>query len=129
MKDLRRFLAARLPLLASLVVLAGALALRAGDPSFVTRLRGGAFVTLLRIKPPEVPADMAVRIVDIDEAALAAHGQWPWPRTIVARLVERLVEKGALVVAFDVVFAEPDRSSIPRLARDLASFTDPETLQ
>jgi adenylate cyclase len=107
----------------------GALALRAADPSFVTRLRDVAFDTFQQIRPREVPADMPVRIVDIDEAALAAHGQWPWPRTVVARLVERLVEKGALVIAFDVVFAEPDRSSIPRLARDLASFTDPETLQ
>lgn len=129
MKNLRRFLAARLPLLASLVVLAGALVLRAADPSFVTRLRDVAFDTFQQIKPRAVPADMPVRIVDIDEAALAAHGQWPWPRTIIARLVERLVEKGALVIAFDVVFAEPDRSSIPRLARDLASFTDPDTLQ
>lgn len=125
----RRFLAARLPLLASLAVLIAALLVRAADPSVITRLRDVAFDTFQRIKPREVPADMPVRIVDIDEAALAAHGQWPWPRTIMARLVERLVEKGALVVAFDVVFAEPDRSSIPRLARDLASFTDPDTLQ
>src|SRR5690349_17525770 len=106
MKALRRFLAARGPLLASLLALVGALALRAADPSFITRLRDGAFDTFHRIKPREVPADMAVRIVDIDDAALAAHGQWPWPRTIIARLVERLVEKGALVIAFDVVFAE-----------------------
>ncbi|MBX3501262.1 MAG: adenylate/guanylate cyclase domain-containing protein [Alphaproteobacteria bacterium] len=128
MKRLRRFLAARLPLLASLAVLVGALLLRAADPAAVTRLRDFAFDTFQRIQPRAVPADMPVRIVDIDEEALAAHGQWPWPRTIVARLTERLVEKGALVIAFDVIFAEPDRSSIPRLARDLASFTDPETL-
>lgn len=124
-----RALAARLPMLASLAVLAAALVIRAADPSAVGRLRDVAFDTFQRIKPRAVPEDMPVRIVDIDEAALAAHGQWPWPRTLLARLTERLVEKGALVVAFDVVFAESDRSSIPRLARDLARFTDAETLE
>lgn len=129
MKAFRRFLAARLPLLASLTVLIVALLIRAADPSAITRLRDVAFDTFQRIQPRAVPEDFPVRIVDIDEEALAAHGQWPWPRTLVARLNDRLVEKGALVIAYDVIFAEPDRSSIPRLARDLASFTDPETLQ
>ena len=59
-----------------------------------------------------------MRIVDIDEEALAEYGQWPWPRTIVARLVDKLTEQGAAVIAFDVVFAEPDRSSISRMVRD-----------
>lgn len=129
MKAFRRFLAARLPLLASLTVLIVALLIRATDPSAITRLRDVAFDTFQRIQPRAVPEDFPVRIVDIDEEALAAHGQWPWPRTLAARLNDRLVEKGALVIAYDVIFAEPDRSSIPRLARDLASFTDPETLQ
>ena len=129
MKAIRRFLATRLPLLASLAVLVAALVLRAAEPAVVTRLRDVAFDTFQQLKPRDVPADMPVRIVDIDEAALAAHGQWPWPRATLARLIERLVEKGALVIAFDVVFAEPDRSSIPRLARDLASIADPEILQ
>jgi adenylate cyclase len=70
-----------------------------------------------------------VRIVDIDEDALAEYGQWPWPRTIVARLVDKLTEQGALVIAFDVVFAEPDRSSISRMVRDLVAYTDPETVR
>ena len=70
-----------------------------------------------------------MRIVDIDEAALAEFGQWPWPRTIVARLVDKLTEKGAAVIAFDVVFAEPDRSSISRMVRDLVAYTDPETVK
>jgi len=125
----RRVIAVRLPLLASLLVLVAALVLRAADPAAVTRLRDVAFDSFQRIKPRVVPEDFPVRIVDIDEAALAAHGQWPWPRTLLARLNEKLVEKGALVIAYDVIFAEPDRTSIPRLARDLASFTDPDTLQ
>ncbi len=50
-------------------------------------------------------------IVDIDEASIAALGQWPWPRTILADLLTRLNELQVAAVAFDVVFPEPDRSS------------------
>jgi CHASE2 domain-containing sensor protein len=57
--------------------------------------------------PP--PADPRVAIVVVDEASLAAHGQWPWPRDVVGRLVTRLAEAGAAAIAFDILFSEPDR--------------------
>ena len=46
-----------------------------------------------------------VRIIDLDDESLARLGQWPWPRTLVAKLVDRLSEDGVGVIAFDVVFA------------------------
>jgi len=51
-----------------------------------------------------------VSIVDIDERSLNAEGQWPWPRSRIADLIDRLVEYGVIVVAFDVVFAEPEEN-------------------
>ncbi len=52
--------------------------------------------------------DPRIVIVDIDEASLGRVGQWPWPRTQVATLVNRLFDDyGARVVGFDVVFPEP----------------------
>jgi adenylate cyclase len=110
-------------------VLINALLLRAIDPSELTRLRDFAFDSYQRLKSRAYHEDTPVRIVDIDEAALAAFGQWPWPRTTVARLVDKLTEKGAAVIAFDVVFGEPDRASISRMARDLVVFTDPDTVK
>jgi adenylate cyclase len=59
-----------------------------------------------------------VRVVDIDEASLAALGQWPWPRYRMAELSDRLTALGALSVNFDILFAEPDRLSAARLAED-----------
>ena len=45
-----------------------------------------------------------------------------WPRTVIAQLVDRLREAGAAVVAFDIDFAEPDRTSpkllLPLLAQN-----------
>jgi adenylate cyclase len=67
-----------------------------------------------------------VVIVDIDEASLRKLGQWPWPRTLVAEMIERLTKLGAAVIAFDVVFAEPDRLS-PKLAADVFKGLDEST--
>ena len=119
----------RAPWIVALLVLVNALLLRALDPTGLTRLRDVAFDSFQRIKPRTYHPATPVRIVDIDEAALAEFGQWPWPRTIVARLIDKLTEKGAAVIAFDVVFAEPDRSSISRMVKDLVAYTDPETVQ
>jgi adenylate cyclase len=52
-----------------------------------------------------------VRIIDIDEESLKRLGQWPWPRTRVAELIERLQTAGAAAIGLDIVFAEPDRTS------------------
>jgi adenylate cyclase len=50
-------------------------------------------------------------ILDIDEASLARLGQWPWTRYRLAQLVNTLTEAGCAAVAFDFLFAEPDRTS------------------
>lgn len=78
------------------------------------------FDSYQRIKPrPYTP--LPVKIVDIDEASLQKLGQWPWPRTRIAELVDRLRAAGAAAIAFDVVFAEPDRTSPKRLAEIIES--------
>ena len=55
--------------------------------------------------------DERIVIVDLDEKSLAEVGRWPWGRNKVARFVDTLFEQDALIVAFDIVFAEPDESS------------------
>ena len=111
--------APRAPVIVAFLVLANALLLRAIEPPAVVRLRDFAFDSYQRVKPRDPLPDMPVRIIDIDEAALAEYGQWPWPRTVVAELVDRLTEAGVAVIAFDVVFAEADRSSLKQLAKRL----------
>ncbi len=51
---------------------------------------------------------LPITIVGIDEPSFAQIGkQWPWPRRIHAELLEQLTRAGAMVVAFDLVFSEP----------------------
>ncbi len=59
-----------------------------------------------------------MRIIDIDEESLQKIGQWPWPRTRMAGLVDKLRDSGASVVALDIMFAEPDRTSPERVTTD-----------
>ena len=60
-----------------------------------------------------------VRVVDIDEETIRRMGQWPWPRSDIALLTDRLAEAGAATVAYDIVFSEADRTSPARIAERL----------
>lgn len=60
-------------------------------------------------------------IVAIDEKSVDRFGRWPWPRTRIAELVNKLKTADAKVVAFDIVFSEPDESSGINAIRKLKS--------
>lgn len=92
-----------------LALLAATVMLSFSDTRWREQVRNFTFDNYNILKP-RIPSDR-IAIVDIDEASLAEVGQMPWPRTIMADLVTNLNEMGAAVIAFDIVFAEPDRSS------------------
>ncbi len=96
--------------LLALILLAAVLAVRWADPTSVQLMRMRSFDLLQELFPRQ-PDEQPVAIVDIDEESLAALGQWPWSRIVVAQLVDRLTALGAAVIGFDVIFAEPDRTS------------------
>ncbi len=81
---------------------------------------------------PRQAGDAPISIVDIDDKSLNKLGQWPWPRSVVAQFVDRLREAGAAVVAFDIDFAEPDRTSprllLPLLAQNGVGAAEAEML-
>src|SRR5688500_12920574 len=88
----------------------GLLLLRFSDPFFVRTIRELSF-DQMQILRPRPFSELPVRIVDIDEASLRALGQWPWPRTLLAEMTERLSSLGASAIAFDALFMESDRLS------------------
>ena len=67
---------------------------------------------------PRVYTNQPVAIVDIDESSIERYGQWPWARTRLAELVERLTASGAAAIAFDIIFSENDRLSPEFVAID-----------
>jgi adenylate cyclase len=108
------------PLILGLGCLSGGLVIRAADPGFVQIVRERVFDLYQRADPPTLGAEVPVRIIDVDDASLAALGQWPWPRTLLADMVNTLRDAGAAVIAFDMLFPEPDRASPLRAIDGLA---------
>jgi adenylate cyclase len=119
--------AKRLVWLIPVAMLALALALRIADVAPIQDMRLSLFDEYQRLAPAEYE-DAGVRVVDIDDDTLDRIGQWPWPRIHVATLLDRLTSLGAAVVAFDMVFAEPDRTSPQRMMRSWFDANTPAAL-
>ncbi len=81
------------------------------DWPFLRQLENTAYDTRLLLTMPD-SVDPRIVIVDIDEKSLTEEGRWPWSRDRVALLVSELFDTYQVkVLGFDIVFAEPDRSS------------------
>jgi len=124
---LRRGLIYLLPL----ALLFVALALRVTASDLLERLSLVCFDLYQKAAPRE-PGDAPIRVVDIDDKSLSKIGQWPWSRTVIAQLIDKLREAGAAVIAFDIDFAEPDRTSpkllLPSLAKNGVDAAEAEKL-
>src|SRR3984957_14555551 len=118
----RKFGYARLVCVALLI---GIAALRIADFAPIEELRVRTFDTF-QVIDPRVKTSRPVTIVDIDEKSLAKLGQWPWPRTRIADMIVSLTQLGAVVIAFDVGFAEPDRLN-PDAAAETMRYLDEVT--
>lgn len=105
----------RLSILLPIISVVLGLTLLLLDPLPMQALRNNLFDQYQRWHPRDY-ADVPVRIIDIDEESLARLGQWPWPRTRIAELVEKLRASGVAAIGFDVVFAEADRTSPQAMA-------------
>jgi len=90
----------------------------------LARVQDAVFDGYQRLSPRAYDAGAPVHIVDIDEAALALYGQWPWPRSYMAALTDRLFDHGAVTIGFDVLFPEADRTSPEQILDSWSRFTD-----
>jgi adenylate cyclase len=110
----------------------------AGQTPLGPRLEYAALDRLTTWRPPR-PLPPEILIVGIDEASFQElRRPWPWPRSLHARLIERLAASGARLIVFDVVFADPTapgedealaaairRAGNVILAQDLDTVHDP----
>ena len=87
-------------------------------------LRNLVFDQYQKLGPRPWTPDLPVRVVAIDDASLQQFGQWPWPRKLLADLTERLAAQGAAAVAFDIVFAEEERSAPASLLARLPAIPE-----
>ncbi len=110
------------PRILGILLLSLALAFYSSHHPLLEKIRNITFDAYQNLQP-RTPApekmEAGVVIIDLDDTALETYGQWPWPRTLVARLVDRLLQAQALSVGFDIIFAEKDRMSPAEFAKEL----------
>ena len=100
------------------IAVAFAAAMLMPEPGPLAALRLATFDAYQTWLPRERRSAPAV-IIAVDDASLARIGQWPWPRSIVARLIERVAARQPAAIGVDIIFAEPDRLSPERIADEL----------
>lgn len=81
-----------------------------GQPPLVRRLDGAIYDGFMTTSGTR-PVHPAPVIVDVDEKSLEKYGQWPWPRSLFAALIEKVHSAGAAAVGIDILQHEPDGSS------------------
>ena len=101
----------------AIIGLLEALAIRVADPSLLAELRNDTFDFYHQTKPRSI-TPLPVVILDVDDRSIEQIGQWPWPRTRIAELVQKATQAGAVAIAFDIVFSEPDRLSPEEIVAD-----------
>ncbi len=90
------------------------------QPTFFRYLENKSYDTMLLAIPGDAGKTPGTPvIVDIDEKSLGRHGQWPWPRYRLALLLDKLTEMGPSSIGLDTVLAEPDRTSLAIIQKEI----------
>lgn len=106
----------------ALILLPLAVALRIFDPWPVEELRLKLFDLYQEFSPRQIESYPVV-VIDIDEASLDAFGQWPWPRDLLAELVDFAAGADVHGIGFDILFPDRDRLSPERLVQNYEKLT------
>ena len=77
------------------------------DPYVKQLMRFKSFDIIQQYDTPVVSQD--VILVEIDEKAIEANGQWPWNRSVLADTIGKLREAGAGIIVLPILFSEEDR--------------------
>ena len=86
------------------------LGVRIDNSDTVKTLRYKTWDHFQTIEPRKMVSD-SVTVVNITEEDIKRYGQWPWPRHVMAMLHARIGDAGAILINYNILFAEPDRMS------------------
>lgn len=73
--------------------------------SEVERLHNQTVDFRMRQRGPR-PGSEDVAILTIDEKAIQKYGRWPWPRTLISQVIDKLMNQGVRSISFDIIFSE-----------------------
>ena len=84
------------------------------QPPWLSRMQAAWFDSMQAVAPRPIRS-LPVTIVAIDDKSLAALGQWPWPRTVLAELIGAIDRHHPAAIGLDVLLPEADRLSPEQL--------------
>ena len=113
-KTLSRNLLVRMRIQLSILIVTVLAVLVMDSQGWVLRLENALFDYRITQTRSATVLPSAVKVVLIDESSMAkmsqSLGQFPWPRTVYAELLEFFDMAGAQAVLFDILFTEPERA-------------------
>ncbi len=86
------------------------LGVRIDNSDTVKTLRYKTWDHFQTVQPRETLSD-SVTVVNITEDDLKTYGQWPWPRHVMAMFHAMIADAGAILINYNILFAEADRMS------------------
>jgi adenylate cyclase len=88
---------------------------------------GFFYDTMLGMSMKEKPQSAHVVIIDVDDYSVQQEGSWPWTRDKLVTLINDLKEAGVVIIAFDVLFSNPEANYALRLKKKIQNT--PQLLQ
>ena len=114
-KEIIKDLKTHFVLLGAIILFFIFLLLRLFDLNFFANVRQASFDYYQNFFPISYEESPVV-IVAIDEKSLEKYGQFPWPRTFLASLVDKIGKAGAIIISIDILLPEEDRTSLDKIA-------------
>ncbi len=93
-----------------LLILILLIILKTINPNFIKSISYLSFDMYQKVFPIK-KNDTDVIIIDIDEKSLSKFGQFPWNRSIFAKIIENVNYAKPKAIGFDVFFSEKDKQS------------------
>ena len=93
-----------------LIILILLITLKIINPSFIKSISYLSFDLYQKIFVEE-KKDTDVIIIDIDESSLGKFGQFPWSRSVFAKILDQLNTSNPKAIGFDIFFTEKDKQS------------------
>ena len=93
-----------------LIILILLIALKIANPSFVKSISNLSFDLYQKVFTLK-KTDSDVVIIDIDEKSLGKFGQFPWSRSVFAKILEKVNQSNPKAIGFDIFFTEKDKQS------------------
>ena len=86
------------------------IALKVINPSFIKSISFLSFDLYQKVFPIK-KQETNVIIIDIDEKSLGKFGQFPWSRSVFAKIIENVNTANPKAIGFDIFFTEKDKQS------------------